>query len=244
MTQTAEAVKSVEAEEIDFESYQAEGHHDETVEDQQEPKPGHTKAVVKKAKATESKPAQQQGNSRPTVRVSFALGSFQAQQVYKRTFKDLSKQLYSLSIFLRPLTNGEVASKIEGAVDDLFNETEKQIEAEMERLGDLCDRNGLENDGSFGFSSPEAIEVDISSPRAMRYMSMIGDVDGIIGLTSLAWLGGLLTDEEYRAETYRWQRVMLSLSGRARQLIGGALYRANKGDKSEASNDAEATTAT
>jgi hypothetical protein len=77
----------------------------------------------------------------------------------------------------------------------------------------------------------------------MRYLSMIGDMDDIIGLTSMTWLGGLLTDEKYRAETYRWQRTMLNLSGRIRQLIGGALYRANKGDKGEASNDAEATQA-
>ncbi|MCG7871056.1 MAG: hypothetical protein JAZ11_03010 [Candidatus Thiodiazotropha lotti] len=166
------------------------------------------------------------GSSRPVIMQEATLASYQAQQVYKRSYGNTSRSFYMLTVVLRALANDDQAREVESVVDSSLDEMGERLTTEIQRLKKLCDDSGIEPTPNF--NKPQVVEVEIASPRAARYLGLIKQLDHVIGLTSLLWLSGVRNDSQYSAECYLWQRNLLRLSNRVREIANRAIAAANR----------------
>lgn len=184
---------------------------------------------------TNAVPAKRQGgNSHPIIQQQASLGSYQAQRVYDRTFKETSRSLYQISLVLKSIASEEQAAAAEKVVDDDMQKMEKSLNDEIKRLHALAEENGITSEPSF--TNPLEVTLEISSQKTARYAGMIYKLDTVMGLLSLLWLTGVRTDHQYQAETYLWQRNMMKMANRIRQTAVRAIIAANKAkdDKQDA----------
>lgn len=166
------------------------------------------------------------GSSRPVILRSTTLRSYQAQHTFRRSWEGTSRSFYLLTVVLRAIANDDEAREVEGVVDAQITEMQDRLTAETARLERICEDSGI--DPAPSFTKPQNIDVEISSPRANRYLGLINQMDRVVGLISLLWLSGVRNDSQYSAECYLWQRGMLRLSNRVREIANRALAAANR----------------
>ncbi len=172
-----------------------------------------------------SKP-KQGGTSRPVINQEAEFGSYQAQQVFKRSYAVTSRSFYLLSVVQRALTREEIVVQVEAVVDGLLDEISKRLSDEIERLIKLCNESGI--DPQPNFNKPQRVQAEIASPRAGRYLGQIQQLDRVIGLIALLWLSGVRNDSQYAAECYLWQRNLTRLANRIREITNRAINAANQ----------------
>jgi hypothetical protein len=177
--------------------------------------------------------AGQQGRARtaPTSRAfishSLRLSSHQAQQAYKRLFTPLSHSLYQMSVVLRIIAGEEGAEKVEEIVNNEFTTVAKEIREEIERLNMLCKERGLEP--NMGFTHPLETEAQLSSPSAARFIGMLNELDRLVSTIAALWLSGELTNGQYTAGAYKWQRRVIRTGNRVRDVCQRAMAAARRG---------------
>ena len=166
------------------------------------------------------------GSSRPVINQEAEFGSYQAQQVFKRSYAVTSRSFYVLSVVQRALTSEEIVVQVEEVIDGLLDEMNTRFTDEIDRLIKLCNDSGI--DPQPNFNKPQTIQVEIASPRAGRFLGQIKQLDHVIGLIALLWLSGVRNDSQYAAECYLWQRNLTRLSNRIREITNRAINAANQ----------------
>lgn len=174
------------------------------------------------------------GSTRPIIVINKTLGSYHAQRAYERSFEPTSRALYLMTVVLRAIANDDDASKVEAIVDGHFEELQKRYTDEIARLERQCEESGLEP--HVAFTKPVTLDAEISTPRANRYLGLIGQLDRIVGLIALLWLSGARSDSQYSAECYQWRRALLRLSNRIREISNRAIQSANRTEKAPDDN--------
>lgn len=164
--------------------------------------------------------------TRPVIKQEIVLGSFPAQKSFNRSYVFTSRSLYLLAVVLRPLTSEKNVSEVEEKVDELLSEMEVRFADEVKRLIALCNKTGI--DPQPNFTQPLTVDVEISTPRASRYLGLIKQLDHIIGLIAILWISGVRTDKQYSNECYLWQRNLARLSNRMCEIIKRAIAAGNQ----------------
>lgn len=177
---------------------------------------------------TKRKPQQsaQQGVSRAFVTRKDRLGSHIAQKVYGRSYNITAESLYSLGIMLRIVGTEEQAKEAEKVVDEMLTQVAQEIETEKARLEKLLDDNGIT--GTVQFTSPQDVEVQISSPRGGRYFGIIRALDDLIGKLTALWISGVIADAQYSQGSFQWQRRVLKAGARIQNISKRAIRAAGR----------------
>lgn len=165
------------------------------------------------------------------------LHSFHAQQVFNRGFDLYANAVFSLSVVLRIVGTDEQAREVEGIVDEQLNKMFADIRGEVSRLETMAEANGVEFAG-VTYSNPTEVEAKITSPRAVRYVGLIREFDGLVAKLDTLWLSGMIPDGTYSRTIYEWKRRLLRLAGSIRSLAGRAMNAARRQEtQGDAKND-------
>lgn len=165
--------------------------------------------------------------SHPYFTQKVKLHSLHAQQVFDRGFELCSGAIFSLSVVLRIIGTDEQAHEVEGLVDERLNKMFEDVRNEASRLEKIAEANGIEFNG-IEYSRPKEVEAKITSPRAVQYMGLIREFDGLVAKLDTLWLSGMIPDGNYSRSIYEWKRRLLRLAGGIRSIAGRAMIAARK----------------
>ena len=176
-------------------------------------------------------PSVRQDNSRPFLTQKAVLNSLHAQQVFDRGYEMCANALFSLSVVLRFIGTEAQAQEVDALVDALIDQTLEDLRSESLRLREVAESNGIET--AIGYTSAKAVEAQITSPRAIRYLAIIREFDGMLAQMDALWLSSVVTDSQYARGVYEWKRRILRLAGQIRQIASRAVLAARRKEAGE-----------
>jgi len=176
--------------------------------------------------------------SHPYFTQKVKLHSLHAQQVFDRGFNLCAEAVFALSVVLRIIGTDEQAREVEGVVDTRLNKMFEDMRGEVARLEKMAEANGIEFKG-IDYSHPKELEAKITSPRAVRYVALIREFDGLVAKLDTLWLSGVIPDGNYSRSVYDWKRRLLRMAGGIRSVAGRAMIAARKNEaQGDTKNDA------
>jgi hypothetical protein len=153
--------------------------------------------------------------SRPNVVDKLTLDTEVAQRVYERTFPEVLRNVYSLSIVARIVSENQSSTdELNDLVAEKFKGMSELMDNEMERLKKLRDDNAIT--ASLKYSNPLILEVEVSSPMASHYLQLIKKLDSIVKLLDCLWLAEELDAKQKLRGEYEWQRRIIKLANQVR----------------------------
>ena len=177
-------------------------------------------------------PSIRQDNSRPFLTQKALLNSLHAQQIFERGYEMCANALFSLSVVLRFIGTEEQAQEVDAMVDNLINQALEGIQKESARLKEIAESNGIET--TIGYTSAKTVDVQITSPRSIKFLAIIREFDGMMANMDALWLSCVITDTQYARGVYEWKRRILRLAGQVRQIATRAVLAARRKETSEA----------
>ena len=184
-------------------------------------------------------PSIRQDNSRPFLTQKALLNSLHAQQIFERGYEMCANALFSLSVVLRFIGTEEQAQEVDAMVDTLINQALEGIQKESLRLKEIAESNGIET--TIGYTSAKTVDVQITSPRSIKYLAIIREFDGMMSNMDALWLSCVITDTQYARGVYEWKRRILRLAGQIRQIATRAVLAARRKENSEVIAEASET---
>lgn len=176
-------------------------------------------------------PSIRQDNSRPFLTQRTLLNSLHAQQIFDRGYETCANALFSLSVVLRFIGTEEQAQEVDAMVDALINQTLDDIQKESLRLQEIAESNGIET--TIGYTSAKTVDVQITSPRSIKYLAIIREFDRMMTNMDALWLSCIITDTQYARGVYEWKRRILRLAGQLRQIATRAVLAARRRETAE-----------
>jgi hypothetical protein len=189
--------------------------------------------ATRQYKLSSNIPTVRLSNSRPFITQKAVLNSLHAQQIFERGYDMCANSLFSLSVVLRFIGTEDQAQAVEKMVDDLLDSTLTEIRQEIERMHELSDASGCET--GIGYTNARTVEIQITSPRSIRFLAIIREFDQLIAAMDMLWLACLIDDTQYAVEAYQWKRKILRLAGQIRTLATRAILAARKKENAEIS---------
>jgi hypothetical protein len=177
-------------------------------------------------------PSIRQDNSRPFLTQKALLNSLHAQQIFERGYEMCANALFSLSVVLRFIGTEEQAQEVDAMVDALINQALEGIQKESARLKEIAESNGIET--TIGYTGAKTVDVQITSPRSIKFLAIIREFDGMMANMDALWLSCVITDTQYARGVYEWKRRILRLAGQVRQIATRAVLAARRKETSEA----------
>lgn len=178
-------------------------------------------------------------NSRPTLTRDITFGSLQAQQIMHRSYKKLSQSLFSISVILKIINKDaeDDIEKLDTLIDKQFDEVTKDLEDAKARITKLLEECGVEQMAAY--SNPVDYSIDVDSPRASRFLTIIKRLDELMLLIDTGWLTGELNDKQKKEQTYMWRQRVMKMAGRIIRIEHQARIAASaKGKDDEVRNQA------
>lgn len=185
----------------------------------------------KQKNASTQIPSIRQDNSRPFLTQKALLNSLHAQQIFERGYEMCANALFSLSVVLRFIGTEEQAQEVDAMVDALIDQALDGIQKESARLKEIAESNGIET--TIGYTSAKTVDVQITSPRSIKYLAIIREFDGMMANMDALWLSCVITDTQYARGVYEWKRRILRLAGQIRQIATRAVLAARRKETSE-----------
>lgn len=180
--------------------------------------------------------------SRPNLVDKLTLDTEVAQRIYQRTFQEVLRNVYSLSIVARIVSEDETSTdELNDLVVMKFTGMSELLDNEMARLTKLRDDNAIT--ASPKYSNPLELEVEISSPLASQYLQLIKKLDSIVKLLDCLWLAEELTAKQKLRGEYEWQRRLVKLANQIRDTYNRSRSMNKQAEEGEA-KPGEATDAT
>ena len=159
------------------------------------------------------------------------LNSLHAQQVFDRGYEMCANALFSLSVVLRFIGSEEQAQEVDALVDTQIDQTLEEIRKESLRLKEVAEGNGIET--TIGYTSAKAVDVQITSPRSIKFLAIIREFDSMMANMDALWLSCVITDTQYARGVYEWKRRILRLAGQIRQIATRAVLAARRKETAE-----------
>lgn len=182
-------------------------------------------------------PTIRQSNSRPFITQKALLNSLHAQQIFERGFDMCANALFSLTVVLRFIGTEDQAQGVEAMVDNLLDTTLEELRQESARLQELSEANGC--DATIGYTNARTIEIQITSPRSIRFLAIIREFDSLIAKMDALWLACVIDDTNYALGAYQWKRKILRLAGQIRNIATRAVLAARKKESTEIATEAK-----
>ncbi len=171
--------------------------------------------------------ARDNAKSHPFFIHKVKLHSFHAQQVFDRSFEVCASAIFTLTIVLRIVGTDEQAREVEAIVDERLRKMFEDMRAETVRLDKVAEGDGTEFSG-IDYSRPKEIDARINSPRAVRFVGLIREFDGLVSKFDTLWLSGVIPDSDYSRNLYDWKRRLIRLARGIRSISGRAMSAARR----------------
>jgi hypothetical protein len=152
----------------------------------------------------------------PVFSCPLALNTDFAQRVYRRCWDQLKGDLYVLTVRTRTNRAHETAGAIERIITEAFQKTRQDLASDLERTEVLLDHVKLTDLPVYeGLLSTNAT---YSTPRAKEFLLLIQQMDQLLMRYDALWLGGFVETQARVDRSQNWQRRMIKICNRLREL--------------------------
>ncbi len=165
---------------------------------------------------SKSNPRRNGASARPAWRRRITLNTAFAQRVYKRTFDRMKADLFVLTVRTCAQGQNEAAAAAEQFLEEQFGKVREDLNGELERAEVLMDHAGI--DSMPVYEEALATEAEITTPNAGQYLSLIESLDQFLMRLDALWLTGKVETKHRTARSHEWQRRLIKLAGRVRDL--------------------------
>ena len=145
-----------------------------------------------------------QKSSVPYMVRKVRLFSTPVQRTYQRTYHIHTAALYQVGVLLRAVGTEKQAAHVEEAIDQRLETITTDMQAEIKRLEQVRDDNGIADD--VHYSAPLDIEAPISTRRAAVYLGILELWDRMLRVMDVLRLTAVITDAQFRDGVYVWRR--------------------------------------
>ncbi|KRW83747.1 hypothetical protein [Marinobacter sp. P4B1] len=153
--------------------------------------------------------------SRPALVQNVTLDTPCAQKVFNRTFEEVLRNLYSLSIVARIVSaDSDQAEELNASIKEKFEGMNELMDREMARLQKIREDNGIT--ATPKYSDPLTQEVSYSSPMGGKFLQLILKLDQIAKMLDCLWLAEEFDDKQKLRGEYDWQRRLIKLANQVR----------------------------
>ena len=135
-----------------------------------------------------------------------SLKSNTAFQIVMYNFRRFNDAMANATFVLQNIATQEEVSAFFKLVDDIFEQREKEIKQAYDGARAILAAKGL--DGMRANYS----EVPYHTPRSLRYLRLVQDLDQFIGVIDTCWLSGFVTDDEHKQILAHWEKMLRDLS--------------------------------
>jgi hypothetical protein len=125
------------------------------------------------------------------------------QRAYERTYTVHTAALYQVGVLLRAVGTERQAASVEEAIDKRLETITTDMQAELKRLEQVRDDNGIADD--VYYSAPLDIEAPISTRRAAVYLGILELWDRMLRVLDTLRLTAVITDKQFRDGVYVWR---------------------------------------
>lgn len=164
---------------------------------------------------------QHQKSSVPYMVRKVRFFSTPVQRTYERTYHVHTAALYQVGVLLRAVGTEKQAASIEEAIDQRLKTITTDMQAELKRLEQVRDDNGIVDD--VHYSAPLDIEAPISTRRAAVYLGILELWDRMLRVLDTLRLTAVISDKQFRDGVYIWRhqisKAVLANIGVARRAM-------------------------
>lgn len=146
-------------------------------------------------------------HSRPLVATELTFSSMQAQKVIHRVFYRALRSLYSTEVILRVIAPDEEVDRLESEFDRLMAETSAELDQALRQFESLAAAEGIAEVPRY--SGPKALRLEVSTPRAFRWIRLVERLDALMQRVDALWFGQVIDGKARKRAGYEWQRKVL-----------------------------------
>lgn len=152
----------------------------------------------------------------PVSKCHITLNTEFAQRVFYRCWDRLKADLYVLTVRTRTADQNEAAGALESVISESFDKARTDLASDLERTEVLRDHVKLRDVPDY----EDRLETvaTYSTPRAREFLALIQQMDQLLVLYDGLWLGGFATTQERVQRSQNWQRRMVKITNRLREL--------------------------
>jgi hypothetical protein len=152
----------------------------------------------------------------PVLSYALALNTDFAQRVFRRTWERLKPDLYVLTVRTRASRQHEAAKAIEAIITDAFAKTRRDLAADLERTEVLIDHVKVTDFPKY----KQTLNTDAtySTPRAKEFLLLLQQMDQLLIRYDALWLNGHIETHIRVDRSQNWQRRMIKICNRLREL--------------------------
>lgn len=125
------------------------------------------------------------------------------QRTYERTYTIHTAALYQVGVLLRAVGTEKQAANVEEAIDKRLDTLTTDMQAEIRRLEQVRDDNGIADD--VHYSAPLDIEAPISTRRAAVYLGILELWDRMLRVMDTLRLTAVISDKQFRDGVFIWR---------------------------------------
>lgn len=153
----------------------------------------------------------------PALAREITLNTLHCQRVYKRVWDRLKADIFILTIPTRTMGLDEAADQAEKFLDEQFEKIRADLAEDIERADVLMDEHALTDRASYG-EAALSVTAEYTSPQANRYLDLLLAMDQLLMRIDALWLSGLVEAKQRASRGYEWQRRLIKLANRVRDL--------------------------
>ncbi len=145
----------------------------------------------------------QMRSSRPAIIKTLLLQSEQAQNVYRKNFRQLDRHAFSISIISRARMHQEKAEKAEYKISEMFAKVNDDLGLHIDRLKHLYQKSSIEEQCTM--SNPLSVKAKITTRLSMEFLALIEKLDCFLCLFEPLVILGQISYEQRQSVTFQWQ---------------------------------------
>lgn len=118
----------------------------------------------------------------------------------KKRFYRTQNALFSLSVVMRAIADGEHGNLVEKCESEAIASMKREMRVlDLRQAGfvKLMEDNGV--NAMPAYSKPRLYNVEITSPHSLRMLNLLSKLDGLVGSIDCLWLNGILGSKERNA---------------------------------------------
>lgn len=149
--------------------------------------------------------------TRAFLTMQVSLKSNVAFQIVMYNFRRLNDAMANATFVLSNIATQEEIDSFFKLVDDIFDQREKEVKQAYDGARALLAAKGLDGTRA-NYSTDRVLEVPYHTPRSLRYLRLVQDLDQLVGVLDTCWLSGFVTDDEHKKLLSHWEKVMRDVS--------------------------------
>lgn len=149
--------------------------------------------------------------TRAFLTMQVSLKSNTAFQIVMYNFRRFNDAMANATFVLQNIATQEEVSAFFKLVDDISEQREKEIKQAYDGARAILAAKGLDGMRA-NYSTDHVLEVPYHTPRSLRYLRLVQDLDQFIGVIDTCWLSGFVTDDEHKQILAHWEKMLRDLS--------------------------------